>query len=581
MLDKDLLQLLGPNKKYVVYTVFSMVLGLIANLGITSSICWGIAIAIKNEAAINFIYPVLIFLVAIIVRFATSYFTGNLKDRLGRNVKRDLRNKTYNKILELGVNSTDEMSMAGLTQVSVEGIEQLDMYYSSYLPQFFFSLIAPIILFIVTAIFDWKFALVLLCCVPLIPMSIVAVSKYAKNIFNKYWGIYTSMGDDFLDSVQGLKELKIFKADKEKHKKINKKSEEFRKITMKVLVMQLASVTIMDLVAFAGAGTGTAVAIVDMVNGNITPQVAIFLMLVAVEFFLPLRALGSAFHIAMNGASAGKKIINLLNAKGQTWGKEKVESTDLELKDVCFSYDSKRDVLNNVNMKFNSHGLTAIVGESGSGKSTIVNLLIGAIRQNKGDVLVGGKPLESLDRRNYYSNIASVSYNTYIFNDTVYNNFKLAKYDVTENEIWQALKKVNLDKFIEDNGGFNKIITEDANNISGGQRQRLALAINLIADKNIYIFDEATSNIDVESEAIIMDNVKEMSKTKNVIVISHRLENVVNADKIYYLENGVAKESGTHQELLLKKGSYAKLYNTQKELEEGYKTYLKKEIVNG
>ena len=581
MLDKDLLKLLGKNKKYVVYSVLTMVLGLIANLGITSTICWAIKLAIEGNPANDFILPAVICIVAIVVRMVASYITGTLKDSLGRNVKRDLRNKTYNKILQLGVNSTDEMSMAGLTQVSVEGIEQLDMYYSSYLPQFFFSLIAPIILFIITAVFDWKFAVVLLCCVPLIPMSIVAVSKYAKKIFNKYWGIYTSMGDGFLDSVQGLKELKIFKADKQKHEKINEKSEEFRKITMKVLVMQLASVTIMDLVAFAGAGTGTAVAIVDMINGTITPQVAIFLMLVAVEFFLPLRALGSAFHIAMNGASAGKKIIDLLNYKGQSWGNEEVTNTDLELSNVTFSYDGKRNVLQNINMKFNSTGLTAIVGESGSGKSTIVSLLIGAIRESSGKVLVGGKPIESLDRNSYYKNIASVSYNTYIFNDSVLNNFKLAKQDVTEDEIWQALKKVNLDKFIRENGGFDKVITEDANNISGGQRQRLAFAINLVADKNIYIFDEATSNIDVESEAIIMQNVKEMSKTKNVIVISHRLENVVNADKIYYIENGVAKESGTHAELIAQNGSYANLYRTQKELEEGYKAYLNKEVIYG
>ena len=578
MLDKDLLKLLGNNKKYVVYTVLLMILGLVANLSITGSICYAIKVAMFNESATNFITPAIILVVALLVRFTTSYFSGHIRDKIGREVKRDLRDKTYNKIIELGVNSTDEINMAGLTQVYMEGIEQLDMYYSAYLPQFFFALIAPVILFIITSIVDWKFALVLLCCVPLIPMSIVAVSKYAKKIFNKYWGIYTSMGGKFLDSIQGLKELKIFKADKHCHDEINGKSEDFRKITMKVLVMQLMSVTIMDLVPFAGAGAGTAITIVDMVNGVITPEKAIFLILVAVEFFLPLRTLGSAFHVAMNGVSAGKKIITLLNQKGQDWGEEEVTGTDLEIKNVNFSYDGKREVLEDINLTFPKTGLSAIVGESGCGKSTIVNLLIGALTPQKGEVKVGGKNLNKVSRSSYYKHVASVSYNTYIFNDTVLNNFKLAKPEVTEDEIWEALRKVNLDKFIKDNGGFDKVITEDANNISGGQRQRLALAINYVADKDIYIFDEATSNIDVESEAIIMKNVKEMSKEKNVIVISHRLENVVNADRIYFIKDGKKLEEGTHEELINNNQGYAKLYKTQKDLEEGYKDFISSEV---
>ena len=572
MFDKELIKLMGENKKYVAYVVLLMILGMLANIGITASICWAVYLLIEKQPALMYIYPAITAVVAIIVRYIAARLTGDLKDVLGRKVKKDLRERTYDKILRLGVKSTDGMSMAGLTQVSMEGIEQLDLYYSTYLPQFFFSMIAPFILFTICVGIDWRTSLVLLACVPLIPVSIVAVSKYAKKIFAKYWGKYTSMGDGFLDSVQGLKELKIFRADAARQIKMNENAEEFRKITMKVLVMQLASTTIMDLVAFGGAGAGIALSIVGLKNEWLAPASALFLILVAVEFFLPLRALGSAFHVAMNGASAGKKIISLLNQPDPVWGEKEVAGKELALENVTFSYDKKRNVLKDVNMNFPEKGMTAIVGESGCGKSTVVNLLIGARRPDKGNVLIGGEEIEGVSRASYYSRLASVSYNTYIFNDTVRANFELAKKNATDEEIFAALEKVNLSAFIKENGGLDKVITEDANNLSGGQKQRLALAVNLVADKDIYVFDEATSNIDVDSEAIIMKNIKEMSESKSVIVISHRLANVVPADNIYFMQDGQVKESGSHAYLMERKGEYAKLFNAQKQLEEGYKS---------
>lgn len=570
MLDKELFKLIGGNKKYIFYTVALMVLGLLANIGITASICWAIKLLLDGAEALQYLYPALTAAAGIALRYTASRATGSLKDVLGRKVKKELREKTYRKILKLGVRSTDGMSMAGLTQVSMEGIEQLDLYYSSYLPQFFFSMLAPVLLFLICVGIDWRVSLVLLACVPLIPVSIVAVSKYAKKIFAKYWGKYTSMGDMFLDSVQGLKELKVFQADAARHVKMNESAEEFRRITMKVLVMQLASTTIMDLVAFGGAGAGIALAVTGVMNEWLTPVAALFLILVAVEFFLPLRSLGSAFHVAMNGASAGKKIISLLDAEDPVWGEGEVGGTELALKDVTFSYDGKRDVLRHVSMEFPAKGMTAIVGESGCGKSTVVNLIMGANRPGAGEITVGGARLETLSRASYYSHLAVVSYNTYIFNETVRENFALANRDATDAEIWTALREVNLDSFIRENGGLDKVITEDANNISGGQKQRLALAVNLVAHKDIYVFDEATSNIDIESEAIIMKNIKRLSERAGVIVISHRLANVVPADRIYFLADGAVCESGNHAELMAANGGYAKLYTAQKELEEGY-----------
>ena len=570
MIDKKLFRLIGGNKKYIFIAVLLQAIGLIANVAITGSVCYSVYLLTENAEAVKFVYPLIVAVVSIVSRYVCSRATGYIKDKLGRGVKRDLREMVYNKIVKLGVKTTDGMSMAGLTQVSVEGVEQLDLYYSSYLPQFFFAMIAPVILFLICVWIDWRTALVLIACVPLIPVSIVAVSKYAKKIFAKYWGKYTSMGDKFLDSVQGLKELKIFQADAAQHVKINKSAEEFRVITMKVLVMQLASTTIMDLVAYGGAGVGIALAICGAAFWGLNPIAALFLCLVAVEFFLPLRAFGSAFHVAMNGASAGKKIISLLNAPDPEWGTETVDGKEIKLKNVTFSYDGKRDVLKNVNMTFPQKGMTAIVGESGCGKSTVVNMLVGAFRPQKGEVTVGGKQLEKLSRENWYSHLSAVSYNTYIFNESVRDNFKMAKENVSDEEIFTALEKVNLKEFIEENGGLDKVITEDANNISGGQKQRLALAIALVSDKDIYVFDEATSNIDIESEAIIMKNIKAISKNRSVIVISHRLANVVPADNIYYMEEGEIKESGSHEKLMAAKQGYARLFAAQKTLEQAY-----------
>lgn len=573
MIDKNLLRLLGENKKYIFITAALMVVGLFANVGITACICWIIGLTVHYDeygSAVIFLRPAVWMLVGIMIRYICSRLVGDVKDTLGRKAKRDLREKIYNKIVALGVRSTDGMSMAGLTQVSMEGVEQLDLYYSTYIPQFFYAMTAPFVLFFVTVWIEWRVAVILLCCVPLIPVSIVAVSKYAKKIFAKYWDKYTSMGDAFLDSVQGLKELKIFKADEAQHRKMNASAETFRKITMKVLVMQLASTTIMDLVAYGGAGLGIAMAILCVINWGLDPVAALFLILVAVDFFLPLRAFGAAFHVAMNGASAGKKILNLLETPDPVWGNEEADGNEIELQNITFSYDGKRDVLKNITMRFPETGMTSIVGESGCGKSTVVSILLGAYRPQSGSVTVGGKPLESLMRESYYFRLAVVSCSTYIFSTSVRKNFRLAKENVTDEEILSALQKVNLADFIRENGGLDKEISEDAANISGGQKQRLALAAALAADKSIYVFDEATSNIDIESEAIIMANIKELSKTRSVIVISHRLANVVPSDNIYYMESGELMEQGTHEELMKRNGGYAKIFTAQKELEEGY-----------
>lgn len=573
MIDKRLFRLLGENRRYIGWCVALQLAGLAASLTVTACLCRAIYLASQRENPGGAAFAALAAaaMAAMGVRWLAACRAGDLKDLLGRKAKQDLREKVYGKIVRLGVRSADGMSMAGLTQAAMEGIEQLDLYYSSYLPQFFYAMLAPLVLFAVTMWIDWRVAAVLLACVPLIPISIAAVSRYANRIFATYWGQYISMGDAFLDSVQGLRELKIFQADAAQHRRMNAAGEAFRRITMKVLVMQLASTTIMDLVAYGGAGAGVALALQGVVQRGLSPYAALFLMLVAVEFFLPLRAFGAAFHVAMNGVSSGGKILSLLEQPEPVWGDKVPGGRELRLEGVSFSYDGARDVLHSAEMDFPAVGMTAIVGTSGCGKSTVVGLLTGELRPDAGRVTLSGTPLEQLDRSAYYARIAVVSCNTYLFNTTVRQNFLLARPDADEDQIYQALDRMNLGAFVRAHGGLDKVITEEAANLSGGQRQRLALAVNLTADKDIYLFDEATSNIDVESEAVIMQEIRALARRKSVILISHRLANVVPADRIYYLDAGRVAEQGTHAELMRRGGGYAALFAAQKHLEEGYR----------
>lgn len=568
MLDRQLISLIGEDKKYVALAVLINVFSMLVNTLITAAVCYVVYLVYSGERGISYLLPALTVFLGALLRYLLMRASGECAARLGGSVKKTLRDKTYDKIMRLGVRSSGDMSVAGLTQISLEGVEQLDTYFSQYLPQFFYSVLAPVLLFAVCAFIDLSTALILLACVPLIPVSIVAVSKYAKKVFAKYWGRYTNMGDAFLDSVQGLKELKIFRADEARHRKMNQSSEEFRKITMKVLVMQLLSVTVMDLVAFGGAGAGIAVAISAGIKG-LEPAKVLFLILVAAEFFLPLRALGSAFHVAMNGASAGRKILQLLALPEPEWGSEKVGDTSLRLQDVSFAYEGGKQALQGVNMSFPRRSLTAIVGESGSGKSTCVSLITGALRAQSGSVTVGGVPVQNLDREDYYAHLGVVSYNTFVFNASVRENFLMYAPGATQEQMFAALEEVDLADFVRAEGGLDKVIGEDGVNISGGQRQRLALAVNLLAQKSVYVFDEATSNIDGESEALIMAGIKKLAEKAVVILISHRMANVTCADNIYVLDGGRVAEEGTHEQLMQNGGVYARLFAAQKRLEQG------------
>lgn len=568
MFNKEIFNLLGKNKKYVIYTVILMILNLIASLGITAMIAYGIHILIEDIEITYILIPIIVIFLLILLRYFLIRNINKLKNILGNSVKKDLRNKTYKKISDLGVNATDEFTHTTLTQISLEGIEQLDIYYSSFIPQFFYSLIAPIILFLVSVFLEWRVAVVLLACVPLIPFSIMLFARKAKHTVNKYMGIYNQMGDTFYDSISGLNELKIYNYEDEQGKLIDKRAEEFRKITMKVLVIQLFSIGIMDLVAFGGAAVGIAFAI-QAANAGLMVVFSLFLILIAVEFFLPLRALGSTFHVGLNGASAAEKISYLLSIPTYKWGSEIPNKYDIEIKGLSFSYDENKEVLKNINMKLPKVGLVGIVGKSGCGKSTLANILTGSLRVVDGEILIGGINIYQLNKVNYYENISIVSNESYIFNDTIRNNFLMVNPKVDDNKIIESIKKVKLEYLLESNN-LDTIILEEGKNLSGGEKQRLILATQLTKKRKIYIFDEATSNIDIDSEEVIMENIYNLSKDSLVIVISHRLENIVKANYIYLLEEGKVLEKGTHHALMDLNKEYSTLYKTQKSLETGY-----------
>lgn len=514
----------------------------------------------------------IILVLVIFIRGLMSYENQKLSVRVSEQLKVRLRLLIYNKLMKIGSKYGETMKTSQVVQITTEGVEQLEIYFGKYVPQFFYSMIAPITLFAIVGTMSIKVAVVLLVCVPLIPVSIVLVQKFAKKMLAKYWGTYTQLGDSFLECLQGLTTLKIYGADEMYGKKMDQESENFRRVTMKVLIMQLNSISIMDLVAYGGAALGIILSILELKSGNINLAQCFFIIIISAEFYLPLRLLGSFFHIAMNGNAAADKIFMLLDAKEEAEVKMKMEEKakihSITFDHTSFAYpDNKsKSILNNISLSID-RGLTALVGESGSGKSTIVSLIMGENIVTEGRILLDNISAIQIDRGLLFENITRISHDSYLFAGTVRENLMMGKSDATEEEMYQALERVNMDEFIKENGGLDMEIQERAANISGGQKQRLAIARALLHNSEIYIFDEATSNVDVESENDIMAVVGELSKTKTVLLISHRLANVVKANKIYVLKEGHIAEAGTQAQLEQKRGYYYDLYTKQLQLE--------------
>ena len=561
---------MAESKKYIIQNIFWQWLGLLSSIITMGTAGWLFQTVWDGFISLSDCLPAAIVLFFCIgLRAYCSRRASAASANAGNDVKQELRQRLYEKLTRLGSSYHEKVPTAEAVQVAVEGVEQLEVYFGKYIPQLFYSILAPITLFVVLAFVSLKASLVLLICVPLIPLTIMGVQKLAKRLLGRYWGIYTELGDSFLENLQGLTTLKIYQADEQKAQEMDQEAEHFRKITMKVLMMQLNSIIVMDVVAYGGAALGMIAVLREFASGTVSLGGTVTMILLSAEFFIPMRLLGSFFHIAMNGMAASDRLFAILDLEEGQTGEECLGDGPASaiFRDVCFSYDGERQILDQVSFQLPENGLISLVGTSGCGKSTIAGLLTGRNRGYRGTIRIGGKELSRIREDSLLSHVTMVSHNSYLFKGTVRENLLMAAPMATEKEMEAALKKVNLYEFLKSQRGLDTELMERGSNFSGGQCQRLALARALLHDTPIYIFDEAASNIDAESEEQIMEVIRELSQNHCVLLISHRLANVVDSRNIYVLSGGRLAEEGTHNELMGKKGIYAALYSEQNILE--------------
>lgn len=569
MINKRLIHLVSESKKYIFANVLIQWIGLIVNIYMITQISFLVQQVFEETAkADDFLRVAVIVLVTIALRSFCMILSSKMGFLSSKAVKQKLRGMIYEKLLRIGASYNEKISSSEVVQVSVEGVEQLETYFGAYLPQFFYSMLAPLTLFAVLSRINFKAALILLICVPLIPIAIASVQTFAKKLFGKYWGQYTSLGDLFLENIQGLTTLKIYQADEFKNEQMNEEAEKFRKITMRVLVMQLNSVTIMDFIAYGGAALGIIVSVLQFRAGNVSLAGCLTIILLSAEFFIPMRLLGSFFHIAMNGMAASEKIFRLMDLEVPRQGeKEFPKDTAIRISGLGFSYTADREILKEVAMEFPKNSFTAIVGESGSGKSTIAAILMGRNKNYSGSIRIGDTELPEIAEDSLMKSIAYIGHESYLFKGSVRENLQMGNPSASEKEMWEVLEKVNLSDFLKAEKGLETLLIEKGGNLSGGQRQRLALARAMLHDAPVYIFDEATSNIDVESENEIMGQIHRLAQSKTVILITHRLANAVKTENIYVIQQGRIKEQGNHLQLISREGIYATLWQTQMSLE--------------
>lgn len=574
MIKKRLLEIVPESKKYIAMNVLFQWLGMCCNIVMMYTIAC-LLNSLLLQQTISFGHSALIMMLAVGIRIACIKATHTASYHASENVKKVLRGKLYEKLLKLGASYTEHVSTAEVVQLAGEGVEQLETYFGQYMPQFFYAFLAPVTLFFAIRPISVKVAVVLLVCVPLIPVSIVIVQKVAKRLLKNYWGQYAQLADHFLENLQGLTTLKIYQADEERHRQMNEDAEHFRKITMKVLTMQLNSIIVMDLVAYGGAALGILLAVHGYVQKDITFNGCLVIILLSADFFLPMRQLGSFFHVAMNGMTASDKIFAILDLPEESGNVSVQDAYGISLQNLHFGYTEEKEILHGIDMDIPEGSFISVVGESGCGKSTIAGILMCRNKGYTGSVTIGGTELSKASEKDVMERMTLISHNSYLFKGTVKENLLLGDPQATDEDLWEVLERVKLKAFVmASEEGLNMPVLEGGANLSGGQRQRLALARGILHDSKVYIFDEATSNIDVESEndlmGLILSMAKDTQSKKTVLLISHRLANVIRSDRIYVLDHGNLVQAGTHEALIKTQGTYKTLWDEQHSLESLY-----------
>lgn len=570
MIDKRLYNFSGNIKKYISITTFLSCVKLIANIFFYFIFAFLLVSLINKDFSFSYNYIIISILIIVFVRQFSTIKVAHMLGNLVVDVKRNLRKLIFEKTLKLGLAYSQLFKTQELIHLSVDNVEQLEVYFGGFLTQFYYCIVSSFILFFSIAYFNLKIAFILLGFSLAIPLSLYIILNKVKKIQKKYFAKYMNVGTLFLDSLQGLTTLKIYGTDEKREEEIAKMSEEFRIETMRVLKMQLLSIAVINWIIYAGTILAIVTSVKLFLNGSLGLFPMLFIFMLAPEFFIPMRTLTSLFHVAMTGVSAAENIISFVDSpeRNNNGNKEFKNENEIKFSKLNFSYPDGTQSLKDIDMTFKKGNLTAVVGHSGCGKSTLVSVLSGELKSKENEIFVDNVDIQNIKIEDKIKNILKITHDSHIFSGTVRENLSMANENLSDETMIEVLKKVKLWGVLS----LDTILESQGKNLSGGQAQRVALARALLYDASVYIFDEATSNIDIESEEIILNIIYSLSKEKTVIYISHRLPAIKNADCIYVMDKGKVIESGKHDELYAKKELYYNMYKHQEELE----TYLTK-----